>query len=154
MKSILLLLVLALIITACNDSKEKPAVIKNVETKQPSDPLKMLKDSANFTTVQWLDSTYKDFGKVEEGQIVDIAFRLKNTGDKPLFIANVSVGCGCTTILKKPEEPLEPGQEDVIKAKFDSKNMAGERLKEVHVIANTKNNTSHTLWFRVEVVKK
>jgi hypothetical protein len=32
--------------------------------------------------------------------------------------------------------------------------MAGERLKEVHVIANTKNNTSHTLWFRVEVVKK
>jgi hypothetical protein len=112
-----------------------------------------MEDSANFTTIRWLDSTFLDLGKVEEGQVAEVAFRFKNTGDKPLIIASASVGCGCTTITERPKEPLTPGQEGVIKAKFDSKNLPGERLKEIYVSANTKGSTSHILRFRVEVVK-
>jgi hypothetical protein len=154
MKTILLILIFGICISQCREADKKVNEAKSSIPTEAVDLKKALKDSSNFTTVQWLDSTYQDLGKVEEGQVVEVAFGFKNTGQQPLIIPDVSVGCGCTTISKKPEEPLMPGDEGVIKAKFDSKNMAGERLKEVYVSANTKEKTSHILTFRVEVVKK
>jgi hypothetical protein len=122
-----------------------------VVTKEERD--KALRDSANFTTVQWLDSTYKDMGKVKEGQQVEVAFRFKNTGTKNLVFNDVSASCGCT-VPEKPEQAFAPGQEGVIKAKFDSKGKpVGETRKEVFVIANTKPEISQTLIFRVEITK-
>ena len=139
--------------SGCNQPNEKVTESKTPATIQTGDLNKPLEDSVNFTTMHWLDSTFLDLGKIEEGQVVEVAFRFKNSGDKPLIIASVSVGCGCTTITERPREPLRPGQEGVIKAKFDSKNLSGERLKEIYVGANTKGSTSHILRFRVEVVK-
>ena len=139
--------------SACEQANKKVTESKAPAPTQPGDLNKSLEDSVNFTTMHWLDSTFLNLGKIEEGQVVEVAFRFKNTGDKPLVIASVSVGCGCTTITERPKEPLTPGQEGVIKAKFDSKNLPGERLKEIYVRANTKNTTSQILRFRVEVVK-
>ena len=154
MKRILIILSFGISITACKQADKKTTDAITPATKQAGDLNKALEDSANFTTMHWLDSTYQDLGKVEEGQVVDVAFRFKNTGDKPLIVTKVSTSCGCTTITEKPNEPLTPGQESVIKAKFDSKNMAGERTREVYVSANTKKSTSHILILRVDVVKK
>jgi len=153
MKRILIILIFGISISACEQIDKKAAGDKTQASEQTGDLNKLLEDSVNFTTMHWLDSTFLNLGKVEEGQVVEVAFRFKNTGDKPLIIASVSVGCGCTTITEKPKEPLTPGQEGVIKAKFDSKNLPGERLKEIYVRGNTKNTTSHILMFRVEVVK-
>ena len=141
-------------IVACKQADKKETEDLTPVNDQAGDLNKGLEDSANFTTIHWLDSTYQDLGKVEEGQVVDVSFRFKNTGDKPLIISSVSTSCGCTTIPEKPKDPFAPGQEGVIKAKFDSKNMAGERVREVFVSANTKNSTSHILFLRVDVVKK
>ncbi len=154
MKRILILLSFGISISACKQADKKATGDITPVAKQADDLTKVLEDSANFTTIDWLDSTYQDLGKVEEGQVVDVAFRFKNTGDKPLIVTKVSTSCGCTTITEKPNEPLTPGQEGVIKAKFDSKNMAGERTREVYVNANTKKGTSHVLILRVGVVKK
>ena len=147
-----MVLALSTSIIACKEAEKKqPEVV----TDSNQDLLaRALEDSANFTTIDWLDSTYQDLGKVEEGQVVDVAFRFKNTGDKPLIIGDIAVSCGCTTIPEKPKSPFDPGEEGVIKAKFDSKNMAGERLREVFVTANTINNRSHKLILRVDVIKK
>ena len=153
MKRILVILIFGISTSACKQSDKKAAENKTPATVQTTDLNKSLEDSVNFTTMHWLDSTFLNLGKIEEGQVVEVAFRFKNTGDKPLIIASVSVGCGCTTITERPKEPLTPGQEGVIKAKFDSKNLPGERLKEIYVRANTKNTTSQILRFRVEVVK-
>ena len=153
MKEVILLF-FSVTIVACKETDKKITKISAPEKTQTTSSRKALEDSANFTTMYWLDSTYQDLGKVEEGQVVDVAFRFKNTGDKPLIIPSVSVSCGCTTIPDKPKEPFAPGQEGVIKAKFDSKNMGGERLREVYVNANTKKSTDHILVFRVEVIKK
>ena len=153
MKRILIILIFGISIFACKQANKKVAESKTPATVQTGDLTKPLEDSVNFTTMHWLDSTFLNLGKIEEGQIVEVAFRFKNTGDKPLIIASVSVGCGCTTITERPKEPLTPGQGGVIKAKFDSKNLPGERLKEIYVSANTKGSTSHILRFRVEVVK-
>ena len=150
MKRILIILVSGISIATCKQADKKATEVVTPVTPPADGFQKALEDSANFTTIHWLDSTYQDLGKVEEGQVVDVAFRFKNTGDKSLIVTNVSTSCGCTTISEKPNEPLSPGQEGVIKAKFDSKNMAGERIREVYVSANTKKSISHILILRVD----
>ena len=108
-------------------------------------------DSANFTSIQWLDSTYRDLGKIKEGQVVEVSYRFRNAGTKNLVVANVSASCGCT-VPEKPEKPFAPGEEGVIKAKFDSKGRPkGETRKEVFVTANTNPEKLTQLSFRVEI---
>jgi hypothetical protein len=110
-------------------------------------------DSANYTSLQWIDSTYQDIGKVKQGQVAEVSWRLKNVGDKPLVIAQVMPGCGCT-VADKPEEPIMPGGESVIRAKFNSSGQhEGEHRKNLSVMANTKNATNYQLQFRAEVIK-
>ncbi len=114
---------------------------------------KAARDSANFTTIEWLDSTVKDLGNIKEGQVVEVSYRFKNSGDKPLIIAGVTASCGCT-VPEKPEKPIAPGQVDVIKAKFDSKGRPkGENRKDVFVTANTKPESSIQLSFKVVVTE-
>jgi hypothetical protein len=121
--------------------------------KSNSEQAAILKDTANFTTIQWLDSTHKDFGKIAEGQKLEVAFRFKNTGDKPLVITRVQPSCGCT-IAEQPTEPVAPGGEGLIKASFNSEDRTGINHKTLYVFANTKGSSSNELQFVVEVEKK
>ena len=109
-------------------------------------------DPASLTTIQWLDSTHQDLGKINEGQVAEISWRFKNTGTKPLVIANVAAGCGCT-VAEKPEEPIAPGAEGTIRAKFDSHGRTGAQNKDVTVQANT-GDPLYRLTFALEVLKK
>ncbi len=130
-------------VTACNQN----------DAASQTSAANSLKDSANFTSLQWVDSTFQNLGKVKEGQTVLVSWRFKNTGNKPLVVSNASASCGCT-VAEKPEQPVAPGEEGVIKAKFDSNGREGPQNKEVYVTANTKGTTNHELSFRVEVEKK
>ena len=112
-----------------------------------------LKDSANFTTIQWLDSTNKNFGTIAEGQKLEVAFHFKNSGNKPLVIARVQPSCGCT-VAEQPTEPIAPGKEGNIKAVFDSENHTGVNHKTLYVYANTKGTQANELQFGVIVEKK
>src|ERR1700689_2759685 len=89
-----------------------------------------LKDSANYTTIQWLDSTNKDFGTIASGQKLEMSFRFKNSGDKPLVITRVQPSCGCT-VAEQPTEPVAPGNEGTIKAVFDSEHNEGVNQKTI-----------------------
>src|SRR3954463_12290856 len=60
------------------------------------------------TTVQIIDSLY-DFGKTNEGEIVQYSYRFKNTGNKPLIITEAHASCGCT-VPEKPDKPIMPGE--------------------------------------------
>jgi hypothetical protein len=145
MKNLLIILASILGLSACNPADEKKDPVPLTEEQKAV----ATSDTANFTSIEWLDSTYTDLGKIKEGQVVEISYRFRNSGTKNLIITNVSAGCGCT-IPEKPEEPIAPGQEGTIKAKFDSKNRKGENRKDVFVQANT-NPRDMTLTFRVEV---
>jgi Protein of unknown function (DUF1573) len=153
MKHLLSIFSIALLFAACTstDKQASPSV------KEKTDSLNQvaMSDTANFTTLQWLDSTNQNLGKVKEGQVVEIAWRFKNTGNKPLIIANVQPGCGCT-VADKPGEPVAPGNTGTIKARFDSKNHPGVQNKDVWVRANNSNKntpTENQLTFHVEVEK-
>lgn len=103
------------------------------------------------TTIQWIDSV-KNVGTINEGQVVDIVFRFKNTGTKQLVIRDVKASCGCT-VAERPEAPIAPGKEGEIKATFNSQGRLGMNNKTLTVMANTPGDETHQLGFTVEVVK-
>ncbi|HET6254893.1 MAG TPA: DUF1573 domain-containing protein [Puia sp.] len=112
----------------------------------------VMRDSARYTSIQWLDST-KDFGTIPEGRKVEVAFRFRNTGGTPLVITQVRPSCGCT-IADQPLEPVAPGAEGHISATFNSEGHPGINRKTLFVTANTKGNQNYSLHFTVVVDKK
>jgi Protein of unknown function (DUF1573) len=126
---------------------------KSGSNKSDKEQAAILKDSANYTTIEWIDSTHKDFGKIAEGQKLDVAFRFKNVGDKPLVITRVQPSCGCT-IAEQPTDPVTPGNEGIIKASFNSDGRTGTNHKTLLVYANTKGTSINELEFAVQVEKK
>jgi hypothetical protein len=112
-----------------------------------------LRDSANFTTIEWLDSTSREFGTISEGQKLEVSFRFRNSGEKPLVIASVRPSCGCT-VAEQPSEAILPGMVGVIRAVFDSDKHVGPNHKSLLVEANTKGTTTNELQFAVIVEKK
>jgi hypothetical protein len=152
MKQIFFFILSASMIAACTvkdkraSTGDKDSSAKMSETEKN----KALTDSANFTTIGFPDSTFKNLGKVKEGAIVEVTFRFKNTGTHNLVISDVSASCGCT-VPEKPQQPYAPGEEGEIKAKFDSHGRKGIAEKELYVIANTLPSNSSPLKFRVEV---
>lgn len=147
MKKLFVVIVAAASLMACKSSDKKTTgPVLSQEEKN-----KAIADTSNFTTIQWPDSTFRDFGKVKEGEVLEVSFRFINTGDKNLIISDVRPGCGCTD-GQKPDEPIAPGKEGVIKAKFNSKGQhIGETRKNITVTANTKPSPTTELSFKAEV---
>lgn len=138
-------LVVSFIAAGCNSGAKKDKVANNVINA-------VLSDTARYTTIEWLDSA-RDFGKIPEGQKLDVAFRFRNTGATPLVIGQVRPSCGCT-IAEQPQEPIAPGSEGQIKAVFNSEGRSGINHKTLFVTANTKGRQDYSLQFVVEVEKK
>lgn len=168
MKKILIVLAASFTIIACKNADKNADAASNdgasASSKDSLDKLNAAKvqaintvaeqkvDSASLTTVQWLDGQDKDFGKVKEGDPVNVVFKFKNTGTKPLVISKVWAQCGCT-IPETPQKPYAPGETGEIKASFNSQGKSGANTKEVYMSANTNPATS-TLVFHVDVKAK
>jgi Protein of unknown function (DUF1573) len=153
MKRLVFVFSAVLLMTACKDADKKAAVtgVAANDSGNASKPaVNNTPDPENYTTIEWIDNVNQTLPKVKEGEIVEVTFRFKNTGTKPLVVDNVSASCGCT-VPEKPEEPVMPGKEGLIKAKFDSHGRVGPNSKQLTVIANT--NSEKLLNFSVEVVK-
>ncbi len=142
----LLFTAFAIVFSACQSSENKAAESNiAVQANTPAG------DPAAITTIQWLDSTFNK-GTITEGEKIEIVYRFKNTGEKPLIIKDVRPSCGCT-VAEKPLEPIAPGEEGSIKAVFDSQNKPGPSHKTITVISNTQPE-SYALTFNVIVNKK
>ena len=151
MKNILFIIAVLGVFMSCNDSdSESPEATVATTAAPAADPIS---DSANYTSIQWLDSVHQDLGKIKEGQTPEISWKFNNVGDKPLVVINAQGTCGCT-VAEKPEQPIAPGEEATIKAKFSSEGRIGVNEKQVIVTTNTKGNTAHYLNFKVEVQKQ
>ncbi len=146
MKKILVMAGVVFLI-ACNQNDAKAPVANTNDSTSSTAPIT---DSTKFTNIQWLDSINQNLGAITEGQVAELTWKFKNTGNQPLVIENTSVSCGCT-IAEKPEQPIMPGEQGLIKAKFNSSGKAGPNNKQVTVMANTKGNRQHVLQFSVVV---
>lgn len=81
------------------------------------------------------ENTEHDFGTFEEGKAVEHSFKFKNTGNAPIIIQNVKASCGCTT-PEWPRDPVKPGEEAVIKARYNSAGRPGNFHKTVTITSN------------------
>lgn len=153
MRTWITLALFMVVFMACKQGGKDASANANSPVFTPTEnPYREKVDSANFTSITWLDSDM-DYGKVTEGAQVAVAFRFKNTGDKPLIIYSVQPACGCTA-AEPPKEPILPGKEGVIKASFNSNGRPGTNNKSIAVHANTTGGMDHNLHFKVEVTKK
>lgn len=143
MRTLVLFFLFLVSIAGCN---QKDANTKNTER------VALQSDSLQFTTIEWREQS-KDFGKISEGQKLEVTYHFKNTGRKPLVIDNVVPACGCT-VAETPKEPIAPGKEGEITGVFDSNGRIGLQHKTIAVTANTKGTQTHQLVFTAEVYKK
>ncbi|RYZ20363.1 MAG: DUF1573 domain-containing protein [Chitinophagaceae bacterium] len=151
MKAILLLSAAAITLAACNANDAGNGAAG--DSAQRARAQQAMQDTASFTTIEWLDSTSQDLGKVIMGAKVEVVWRFRNSGNKPLVIEKAQPGCGCT-VAEKPEAPIAPGGEGRIKAVFDSEGRSGSNHKNVLVMANTKPRQDHDLQFSIEVANQ
>ncbi|MFT4154420.1 DUF1573 domain-containing protein [Parafilimonas sp.] len=134
MKYLFFLIIAVFAIASCNNAGDDSESPRNLEA--------LRKDSAKFTTVQWLDTAY-NFGAKKMGDVVNITFRCKNTGDKPLYLIDVRPSCGCT-VADYTKEPVAPGREGRVDAQFDTKKShAGDVHKSIFVTTNTAAGEGH-----------
>ena len=94
----------------------------------------------------------QNLGKLVKDQSIEVSFRFKNSGSKILLIESVTAQCGCT-IPEKPEKPFAPGEEGIIKAKFNGSGQ-GTISKQIYVKANTGPSKDHTLTFTGDIQEK
>ncbi len=108
-------------------------------------PIDVGRDSANFTTVLWMDSLI-NFGTVTKGEKVHIVYKCKNTGTKPLLLYYVRPGCGCT-VAEYTKAAIPPGGMGEVNAEFDSNHgIVGEVIKSITVKTNTTNQSPHLVF--------
>lgn len=99
----------------------------------------VLKDSSKFTTIEWAD-TVINFGTVTKGEKVHITFKCKNAGNKPLYIANVHPGCGCT-VASFTESAIPPGGSGEVNAEYNSNYAQTPIVRKIlNVTTNSLNN--------------
>ncbi|MFT3824461.1 MAG: DUF1573 domain-containing protein [Chitinophagaceae bacterium] len=146
MKKILGVLFITAAVAACNDVDKSKLPSPQAQQGESAE------DTTQYTSIEWLEND-KNMGTISEGQLLDVTFRFKNTGDKPLVIRSVRPSCGCTA-ANPPAEPIAPGSEGEIKASFNSQGRSGTNKKTLTVVANTKGGTTHELHFEVNVDAK
>ncbi|MBL1279054.1 MAG: DUF1573 domain-containing protein [Fluviicola sp.] len=109
---------------------------ENLKEIEAEEKLRQEEIAATTTTLVF-DKLSHDYGDVLPNTDNETVFTVTNTGERPLIIEDVSASCGCTT-PEKPEEPILPGQSDVIRVVFHPKpGQINEIKKTVTVTANT-----------------
>lgn len=59
-----------------------------------------------------------DFGKFPKTEMQEHTFRIKNIGDAPLVLLQITTGCGCTTVEHTPDT-IAPGKKAKVCVRYD-----------------------------------
>lgn len=92
-----------------------------------------------------------DFGQVEWNKPVMVTYEITNTGNKPLYISNVSSSCACT-VTSWTEDIIQPKEKGSVSVNFDAKAL-GKFYKEVAIYSNSNPEITY-LNFIGEVVRE
>jgi hypothetical protein len=79
-----------------------------------------------------IDDPVHDFGAVEQGEVVEHHFRLRNTGSTPLRVDHVKGTCACTVGVATGEA-ISPGDSTSVVVRLDTARLAGRTTKAVTV---------------------
>lgn len=115
----------------------KKEIEKKEELAAPVTATSSLEENAKVpkTEVEF-DRVIHDFGKIEQGEVVETTFKIKNVGKNNLYIVDAHGSCGCT-VPEVTKEAIKPGESAPISVKFDSNGKSGEVTKSVMITCNT-----------------
>ncbi|EJX04551.1 secreted protein containing DUF1573 [gut metagenome] len=80
------------------------------------------------------DKTTHEFGMILWKNPATATFKVKNDGDKPLVISNVTSSCGCTAV-EWTQSPIAPGETGYVSSTYDAKTI-GRFQKSVGIYCN------------------
>ena len=92
-----------------------------------------------------------DFGKMDNSEMVEHGFLIRNEGGSLLKIESVRASCGCTTTALKKKE-LEPGEELIIQANTNLKGRQGPQTKAITIFSNDPENPNYRLTIKGEAI--
>lgn len=136
MKKLLVIGLLATLTFGCDDNSGE---IGSVMVRKPA-TLRQDGEDVKKPVIEF-EQTEINTGKITQGEVVDLEFKYKNTGDVPLLISDVQGSCGCT-ITEFSKKPVPPGEGGTITARFDSANKWGEQVVAITVLTNTIPNST------------
>ena len=93
-----------------------------------------------------------DYGDIPFNGNGECEFRFTNTGTEPLIVQKPKSSCGCT-IPSWPNEPILPGESDVIKVTYKT-NRVGNINKTVTVTSNAVKNPTVVLRIKGTVMEQ
>ncbi|MGE5498695.1 MAG: DUF1573 domain-containing protein, partial [Syntrophothermus sp.] len=99
------------------------------------------------------DSYQHDFGRMEEGKVVEWKADFKNTGTGLLEIKDIRTSCGCTAAVPSGRK-IEPGKTGNLRIEFDSSNKSGQLSRTITIISNDPEKPEQTIVINAEVVQK
>lgn len=152
MRYFLIMILSICLLVSCSKKKTKEQAQWTNDSTKIAKLRTYINNPDNCTIIQWIDSVYVELDTIKQGKILNLSWRFKNNGNKPLVFANATSSCECTSI-EKPEKAIAPGKQGVVKAIFDTKGMQGWQRKDVYLLLNNKSNLVQTLSFAVNVVK-
>lgn len=94
--------------------------------------------SRQIVTQASIDRTIVSLGSFGWQEEQKATFTLKNTGDKPLVIEDITTSCGCTTVAYS-KEPVQPGRETTLEVAYKAEH-PGHFDKTVTVYCNTEDS--------------
>ena len=110
--------------------KVKDLYLRIIRGESPQAP----SDAGTPVTTVSVSSAEADLGTFPWQEPQTCTFTLRNTGDRPLVIHDVTTSCGCLTV-DYPEEPARPGEELTLRAHYRA-DSRGTVLKSMQVYCN------------------
>ena len=129
--TIIYIAILSLVVVSCKDNAISKIKDANLETAKERDAIINL-----GSAIIEFDKTNFEFGTINEGDVVDGAFKITNVGKVDLLITNAKASCGCT-IPVWPKEAIKPGESADLKFSFNSRGKRGVQNKSITLKTNT-----------------
>lgn len=136
MKRVVTLLSLSLLVIGFSSCKNGGNAVAKVKTESIKKAEKRDKEIAKGVSKIEFDKTVYDFGEVNEGEIVETTFLMKNVGKGDLVVTDAQTTCGCTVPVW-PKEPVKPGDTAEIKVKFNTYGKPNQQSKRVTLYTNS-----------------
>jgi len=153
MYKILIFLFLSIsLLGSCKSDNNESKDSNSIKTNQLDLPVKDgVVDTTKMAIITFNELTF-DFGKVNEGDVINHTFKFKNTGVKDLFLLYHKATCGCT-VPSFSKDPYKPNASGEITVSFDTKGKKLSQNKKVKIFANTFPNMT-TLTLKGYVIPK
>lgn len=105
-----------------------------------------------LTTIS-VEDPIRHYHPVVQGEIVDIVYKITNTGNGLLELKDILASCGCIVVEEKSNVVIPEGKEGYIHLQYNSNKNAGYVKHYVYLYGNIKDTNVVELAFDINVVQ-